>query len=200
MHSVARFPRLRGCYGRATSGDCRVGSRPILLSERPLLLLRKQPVALLKLTGGTLDGSAEITLAEGDQIQGQGRRSQGQGRRSQGQGRRSTPGFETGARQPIDIQWGGQNPAHEALGSALDQRWSSSRSNVACPSRLVIDESGKVLAAVEKGVQLHGTGALKETDPIVAEQALAAYCPDPAEWPGSWRIAPRDVVPGQKPR
>ena len=192
MHSVARFPRLRGCYGRATSGDCRFGSRPILLSERPLLLLRKQPVALLKLTGGTLDGSAEITLAEGDQIQGQGRRSQGQGRRS-------TPGFATGARQPIDIQWGGQNPAHEALGSGLDQRWSSSRSNVAWPSRLVIDESGKVLAAVEKGVQLHGTGALKETDPSVAEQVLAAYCPDLADC-GSWRIAPRDVVPGQKPR
>jgi hypothetical protein len=42
-----------------------------------------------------------------------------------------------------------------------------------------------------------GTGALKETDPIVAEQALAAYCPDLADWPGSWRIEPRDVAPGQ---
>ena len=42
-----------------------------------------------------------------------------------------------------------------------------------------------------------GTGALKETDPIVAEQALAAYCPDLADWPGSWRIEPRDGAPGQ---
>ena len=42
-----------------------------------------------------------------------------------------------------------------------------------------------------------GTGALKETDPIVAEQALAAYCPDLADWPGSWCIEPRDVAPGQ---
>jgi hypothetical protein len=43
-----------------------------------------------------------------------------------------------------------------------------------------------------------GTGALKETDPIVAEQALAAYCPDLADWPGSWRFEPRDVAPGQR--
>jgi hypothetical protein len=42
-----------------------------------------------------------------------------------------------------------------------------------------------------------GAGALKETDPIVAEQALAAYCPDLADWPRSWRIEPRDVAPGQ---
>lgn len=43
-----------------------------------------------------------------------------------------------------------------------------------------------------------GAGALKETDPIVAEQALAAYCPDLADWPGSWRIEPRDGAPGQR--
>ena len=42
-----------------------------------------------------------------------------------------------------------------------------------------------------------GAGALKEAGAIVAEQALAAYCPDLADWPGSWRIEPRDVAPGQ---
>jgi len=42
-----------------------------------------------------------------------------------------------------------------------------------------------------------GTGALKEMDRIVAEQALVAYCPDLTDWPGSWRIEPRDVAPGQ---
>jgi len=33
-------------------------------------------------------------------------------------------------------------------------------------------------------------------DPIVAEQALVAYCPDLVDWPRSWRIEPRDVAPG----
>ena len=43
-----------------------------------------------------------------------------------------------------------------------------------------------------------GKGAVKEPGAIVAEQALAAYCPDLADWPASWRIEERDVAPGQQ--
>jgi hypothetical protein len=43
-----------------------------------------------------------------------------------------------------------------------------------------------------------GKGAVKETGAIVAEQALAAYCPDLADWPASWRIEERDVASGQQ--
>jgi len=43
-----------------------------------------------------------------------------------------------------------------------------------------------------------GKGAVKEPGAIVAERALAAYCPDLADWPASWRIEERDVAPGQQ--
>jgi hypothetical protein len=39
--------------------------------------------------------------------------------------------------------------------------------------------------------------ALKESGTIVAEQALATYCPDLDDWPASWCIEPRDLAPGQ---
>jgi hypothetical protein len=45
---------------------------------------------------------------------------------------------------------------------------------------------------------LHGAGAVKETGVIVAEEALAAYCPDLDDWPRSWCIEQRDVAPGQR--
>lgn len=40
--------------------------------------------------------------------------------------------------------------------------------------------------------------SVKKTDAIVAEDALAAYCPDLAEWPERWRYEDRDVVHGQR--
>jgi len=46
---------------------------------------------------------------------------------------------------------------------------------------------------------LHGDGrGVKQTGTIVAEEALAAYCPDLSDWPASWRIEQRDVAPGQR--
>jgi hypothetical protein len=42
-----------------------------------------------------------------------------------------------------------------------------------------------------------GMKALKESGTIVAEQALTMYCPDLDDWPASWCIEPRDLVPGQ---
>jgi hypothetical protein len=43
-----------------------------------------------------------------------------------------------------------------------------------------------------------GTKAVKKTGAIVAEEALATYCPDLAEWPALWRYEDRDVLPGQQ--
>jgi hypothetical protein len=42
-----------------------------------------------------------------------------------------------------------------------------------------------------------GAKAVKKTGAIVAEEALATYCPDLAEWPALWRYEDRDVVAGQ---
>jgi len=42
-----------------------------------------------------------------------------------------------------------------------------------------------------------GEKAGKKAGAIVAEEALAAYCPDLAEWPALWRYEDRDVVAGQ---
>jgi len=42
-----------------------------------------------------------------------------------------------------------------------------------------------------------GAKAVKKTSAIVAEDSLAAYCPDLAEWPERWRYEERDVLPGQ---
>jgi len=43
-----------------------------------------------------------------------------------------------------------------------------------------------------------GTNAVKETGAIVAEDDLAAYCPDLAEWPRQWQYEDRDELPGQQ--
>jgi hypothetical protein len=43
-----------------------------------------------------------------------------------------------------------------------------------------------------------GAGAVKERGAIVADEAVAAYCPDLADWPASWRIEERDVARGQR--
>jgi len=43
-----------------------------------------------------------------------------------------------------------------------------------------------------------GTKAVKKTGAIVAEEALAIYCPDLTEWPARWRYEDRDVLPGQQ--
>lgn len=40
--------------------------------------------------------------------------------------------------------------------------------------------------------------AVKKTGAIVAEEALATYCPNLAEWPERWRYEDRDVLPGQQ--
>ena len=72
MYRVARSYWLRGCNSLASPGNSRAGGRPILLSERLLLLLPEQQLALLAVEERTLDGTAEITLAERDQTQGQG--------------------------------------------------------------------------------------------------------------------------------
>lgn len=40
-------------------------------------------------------------------------------------------------------------------------------------------------------------GAVKKKGAIVADNALATYCPDLAEWPGSWKYEDRDELPGQ---
>lgn len=42
-----------------------------------------------------------------------------------------------------------------------------------------------------------GTKAVKKTGAIVAEEALATYCPDLSEWPARWRYDDCDVLPGQ---
>ena len=39
---------------------------------------------------------------------------------------------------------------------------------------------------------------MKKTGAIVAEEALASYCPDLAEWPAGWRYEDRDILPGQR--
>ena len=39
---------------------------------------------------------------------------------------------------------------------------------------------------------------MKKTGAIVAEEALAIYCPDLTEWPARWCYEDRDVLPGQQ--
>jgi hypothetical protein len=43
-----------------------------------------------------------------------------------------------------------------------------------------------------------GEKAVTKTGAIVADEALTAYCPDLAQWPGRWRYEDRDELPGQQ--
>jgi len=43
-----------------------------------------------------------------------------------------------------------------------------------------------------------GTKAVRETGAIVAEDELAAYCPDLVEWPSRWQYEDRDELPGRQ--
>lgn len=43
-----------------------------------------------------------------------------------------------------------------------------------------------------------GTNVVKEKGAIVAEDELAAYCPDLVEWPRQWQYEDRDERPGQQ--
>jgi len=43
-----------------------------------------------------------------------------------------------------------------------------------------------------------GTKAEKKTGAIVAQDALASYCPDLTEWPARWHYEERDLLPGQQ--
>jgi hypothetical protein len=43
-----------------------------------------------------------------------------------------------------------------------------------------------------------GEKAGKKAGALVAEETLVAYCPDLAEWPGSWKYEDRDELPGRQ--
>lgn len=43
-----------------------------------------------------------------------------------------------------------------------------------------------------------GENAVKKAGAIVADNALATYCPDLAAWPGSWKYEDHDELPGQQ--
>jgi hypothetical protein len=58
--------------GAASSGDCSVGRRTILPSQRILLLLPKRPLVLLKLKERTLGRAAKGPLPKRGQVQAEG--------------------------------------------------------------------------------------------------------------------------------